>query len=106
MSACNSTVSIASPAVLVSDDKQSRDILRSAILDSVGGMRVANIEGDPLVTSTFIASPYEPTQYEMNYIHRPVWFELVIRDGICYLVNKNDNFEVELPDLKCKIASS
>ena len=93
-----------SPALLLPKDYGSYDILHNAIFDSVGGMRVESIDGDPTTTSTLIVSPSEPTQYEMNSIFLPVVFELRVKDGNCYMVNKNEQFEVDLPDLECKPA--
>lgn len=102
--ACNSAVGESSPALLFPDDQQSINILRNAIVDSVGGMRIASIDGDPTATSSIVASPREPGRYEMNSIFRPVVFELRIKENNCYLVNKNDQLEVDLPELECKPA--
>ena len=104
MLACKPDSRESAPALLLPKDQESYDILRYAILDSVGGMRVESIDGDPTTTSTLVVSPSKPTQYEMNSIFRPVVFELRVKGGNCYLVNKNEQFEVDLPDLECKPA--
>lgn len=102
--ACTSAKGESVPALLLPDDKKSYDLLRQAITESVRGMRISSIAGDPTTTSRLVASPREPNQYEMNSIFRPVTFELRIRGKNCYLVNENDQFEVDLPGLKCKPA--
>ena len=102
--ACKSENSKALPALLLPGDQSSLQLVRNAVFDSVRGMNVASIDGDMTVTSSLVASPREPNQYEMNSIFMPVWFELIIRDGNCYLVNKNEQFEVSLPYVKCKPA--
>lgn len=100
--ACKSEKGKALPALLLPGDKNSLHLVRNAVFDSVGGMNVASIDVDITVTSNIVASPREPNRYEMNSLFMPVWFELIIRNSVCYFINKY--LEVELSELKCRPA--
>lgn len=91
-------------AILIIENQQSLDILHDAIRESAGGMPIKEIDGDLSVSSTFVAKPYEPGPYEKNSLNVPIWFKLILKDGICHLVNENDRTEIALSELKCKVA--
>lgn len=94
--------SASSLATLIPEDQLSQNTLRFAISNSANGMPIKEIEGDFNSSSTFVAKPFEPGPFEQNSLNVPIWFELRVKDGICYLVNKNNRTEITLPELKCR----
>ena len=89
------------PAVLVSAD----DIpaLKAALAGAMGRGRVELGAGDPTRESTVAVLPPPLGPNEDRSPATPALFDLVLRGGDCYAVNRYTGEATALKDMKCKV---
>ena len=92
----------AAPAVLSSADGETLEKVRSVL---AGAMNTATVKlgaGDPTKTPVIPVLPPKPGAYEGRSMAMPTLFDIVLKDGACFLMRRKDGAAFPLDGVACR----
>lgn len=103
LGACQSN-GAATPAVLETADELTMAEVKAALARAMNDASVEIGPGDLTQTSTISALPPRLNPNEDRSLAAPTQFDLMIRDGACFLVRRDTDEEFALANVACKPA--
>jgi hypothetical protein len=89
------------PARIVSPDAATLAALQQVLAEATGRKNVRLGAYDPSMMTSVTALPSKLSPYEDRSLGKPIAFDVVLKGGDCYLVNRANKMEYGLGPLAC-----
>ena len=88
-------------ALLLSGDERSLAHLKDQLGDLVGRANIELGASDPTIRSSVSVLPPRPGSLETHNVSLPTVFDLILKNGDCFVVRQETGEETRLQDVTC-----
>jgi len=101
LSACQTLAGAGTQARIAPYDAYAEQVLKSALSSSLHRANIDLGPSDPSASSSITVLPPPVGPYETNSVALPIRFDIVLRDGVCYVVRTKTREAFALKDVMC-----
>ncbi len=92
----------ATPAVLENSSEETMAAVKDALSETIGRSAFEFGAGDPTTTAEIVVLPPPLSPHEDRSPAKPIVFDLVTKNGLCYAIHPDTRSEYELVGVSCR----